>query len=462
MNEFLIYIAKGSLVISFVYACYQLLLKANTHFAWNRAFLLVGILASILLPLWPVSSSLSLQSASVMGVDLLALASDSVEQAGLAERVDWGLWLGVTYLLGLFFMLFRISKIDTQIRKIIQSAPHEHHPQFILLRSELIQSPFSFYRYIFLPLGMEKSKEADWIIAHEKAHINGRHSLDILLIEFFLLFQWFNPMAWGYKKSLLAVHEYLADQSLIQSGINKSNYQLLLLEQSVGSQRFALANAFNEFTTIKRIKMMNQNKSSKWSRLKYLLLLPVLGLSLYSFKTLPSSTELMANITGQKVIKGHVVNAEDQSPIVGATVLVKESNVGILTNQEGYFEIMVPENSSTTLVFSFIGLADYQVKLANSGVLKVQLGKTMSSSKHSFFSPDKIEIDLNKEIKLRSDDAKAPLIILDGKEVKAGFDMDSINPDNIASVNVIKGEKALETYGEKGQNGVIEIITKKL
>jgi len=464
MTEFLLYLAKVSLVISFIYGAYQLFLKRSTHFVWNRTFLITGILLAFLLPFWPISHGASFIP---IGLDLSIDTPDGglggVEGAGLAERFDWSLWLGVIYIIGLGFMLFRLAKIVGQIRRLLQGSAKEEYPKFTLIRSPRIESPFSFYRYVFLPASTPQTEASDLIISHEQAHIEGRHSLDILLLEFFLLFQWFNPLAWMYKRNLLAIHEYLADQAVMESGIEKSDYQLLLLEQSAGSQRFALANAFNEFTTIKRIKMMNQNKSSKWSKIKYLLLLPILGLSLYSFKALPnSSTEIIANITGQRVIKGHVLRASDQSPIAGAAILIKESSVGTLTNSSGYFEIMLPENSSSTLTFSFVGLASYQVKVAESGVLRVELAESEASAKHSFLkSGEGEDANLGKTLNLMREDAKAPLMILDGKEVKEGFEMDSLSPDDIESVSVIKGDKAIEEYGEKGRYGVVVIQMKK-
>jgi len=59
-----------------------------------------------------------------------------------------------------------------------------------------------------------------------------------------------------------------------------------------------------------------------------------------------------------------------------------------------------------------------------------------------------------------SDDGEEPLIIVDGKEMKDGS-IEDIAPDTIESINVFKGDKAVEKYGEKGKDGVIIIKTKK-
>jgi hypothetical protein len=59
------------------------------------------------------------------------------------------------------------------------------------------------------------------------------------------------------------------------------------------------------------------------------------------------------------------------------------------------------------------------------------------------------------------DTVRSPLLIVDGKINEDFNTVNSIDPDTIESVNVLKGEQALKKYGEKGRNGVIEITLKK-
>ncbi len=54
-----------------------------------------------------------------------------------------------------------------------------------------------------------------------------------------------------------------------------------------------------------------------------------------------------------------------------------------------------------------------------------------------------------------------PLIIIDGKEAGENIDLDSLDPNTIESINVLKGPSAEKAYGEKGKNGVVEITLKK-
>ena len=82
------------------------------------------------------------------------------------------------------------------------------------------------------------------------------------------------------------------------------------------------------------------------------------------------------------------------------------------------------------------------------------------------FSAHSIRFEDNKKLSVRDvgsadPDASKPLYVIDGKVLKNDFDPNSIAPDDIESITVLKDAKATEKYGEKARDGVIEIITKK-
>lgn len=71
-----------------------------------------------------------------------------------------------------------------------------------------------------------------------------------------------------------------------------------------------------------------------------------------------------------------------------------------------------------------------------------------------------IKTEKSSKIVIKTDDDIKPLFIVDGKELKKSKFKD-LDPDNIERINVLKGESAIEKYGNKGKNGVVEVITKK-
>ena len=121
------------------------------------------------------------------------------------------------------------------------------------------------------------------ILAHEQAHIRLNHFYDLVLLELVKILHWFNPAIYGLISDLKEMHEFQADQYTLTSGIDATQYQLLIIQKGVGPKRFALANSFNHCQIKKRIVMMNKQKTSKAWRWKVAAFLPLLALLLMAF-----------------------------------------------------------------------------------------------------------------------------------------------------------------------------------
>lgn len=210
---------------------------------------------------------------------------------------------------------------------------------------------------------------------------------------------------------------------------------------------------------------MNKKKSPRRAALKYLTFLPLAFLSLALMSSSPVSTSpIPADEGGSWYIKGKVIHEDDRSPVEGAAILIKDSQAGTLTNSKGEFKMEVPQNSSGILKFSFVGLATYEVKVGKTGELTVYLAKNKEDCKYNF-EESKLVLKTTKEglqgdIKAVISEDMAPLIVVDGKILKKGSISD-LDPSDIESVKVLKNEKAEEKYGDKGKNGVVEVVTKK-
>ena len=105
-------------------------------------------------------------------------------------------------------------------------------------------SPFSWMKYIVIS---KKDLEEDGreILIHETAHICNRHSVDLLIADICIFFQWFNPASWLLKQELQNIHEYEADETVIREGVNAKQYQLLLIKKAVGTRLYSMANTVN-------------------------------------------------------------------------------------------------------------------------------------------------------------------------------------------------------------------------
>ena len=157
-------------------------------------------------------------------------------------------------------------------------------------------------------------------------HLRYHHSLDLVFLEIVLLTQWFNPAVWLLKRELRDIHEYQADNGVLNHGIDATKYQLLLVKKAVGSSLYTLANSFNHSKIKKRITMMLKKKSNNWARLKLALLLPVglAALSAFARPRMPLSLETMSSRSFRPLVSKSMLNQEtmQQSTVVFLTYKV--------------------------------------------------------------------------------------------------------------------------------------------
>jgi len=243
------------------------------------------------------------------------------------------------YLLGVLFFLtkffFQLIKIFLLVRKYGINRQHGVNIVF----TDKSFAPFSFFNLVFISKSETTDNKRE-IIAHEQVHVKQRHTVDLIFMELLTLFQWFNPFVWLYKKSLKEIHEYLADDGVIEQGYNSADYQELIFNQVFGSQVFQLANNFNHSLIKRRFIMMKKMKSKKFTSLKVMLSIP-LTLALVFVFACTNKDKPVANNTDKPV----------------ATIAGKTG--GVITKKEllnaDKIEVVSPENSNITYkVKSFV------------------------------------------------------------------------------------------------------------
>ena len=141
---------------------------------------------------------------------------------------------------------------------------------------------FSFRRRILISQH-DYDTNAEAILTHELSHIRQGHYYDLMLMELVKIIYWFNPIIYRLNRDLKDIHEFQADENTINSGIDSTKYQMLIIQKCVGHQSFALANSFNHCQIKKRITMMNKSKTSKAWCWKVATFLPLLALLLMAF-----------------------------------------------------------------------------------------------------------------------------------------------------------------------------------
>jgi bla regulator protein BlaR1 len=492
MEAFCYYLLKSSFILLLFFVCYHLLLRKETLFKFNRCFLLVGLLVSLLLPSIYITNFIDIPLLNWTNTTNLGISN--IEQP-LINWISPFTILIIIYASGLCIFLYKLIHQTIQLKKLIQYGTTENirKPNHIITKEQL--APFSFFHYIIYNPNIHTKQELETILAHEEVHVKQKHSFDIILIELFLTLQWFNPIAWFYRTAIKQNLEFLADNDNSQILQNKKAYQYTLLQQVLSNHQLSIINPFFNSLIKKRIVMINQQKSKKVNALKSLYILPLLALFLLSFNTrdIYKSGSINQTINTKNIVEAVIDKNTTDSELLKIKVYLANNNFDLSytvvrnKNQEiQNLSLQISGGNKTkgevssrfntvsdndtidpTYILIDTDMNSISIKSANQKATNSKSSKELKNKQVSISSSTskdydiKIVEDEKSEFKFSTnEDTKEPLYFLDG--IKSDSEtVKKLDTSTIASMNVVKGESAKQKYGEEGKNGVIEIITKK-
>ncbi|MCK8492386.1 M56 family metallopeptidase [Spirosoma sp. RP8] len=306
------YFLIASLYMLLFYGCYWLLLRRNTFFGLNRAYLLSSIALSLVLPLVRLPGGTEGLPIETLRLPAFTVGSRSTQTNTLT--IDQWLWL--MYGLGVGVMLIRLTLKVRSVLRLIKSGIPQKESQFTLVRLADDTSPsFSFGRYLVLNQ-TDAQTPPDALLRHEQAHIQQRHTLDILLIELLQAAFWFNPVLRLYKHSLQEVHEFLADRAVLKTP--QPDYPQQLVAYALNVPATTLITPFVSKSTLKqRIIMLQKPASNHRALLGYALTLPLaalLTMCTQSEQELPQTAATTSSARKPVKVEGEVFTAVENSP----------------------------------------------------------------------------------------------------------------------------------------------------
>ncbi|WP_221394505.1 M56 family metallopeptidase [Dyadobacter sp. NIV53] len=408
--ELLIYLGKVNLYWLLFYACYWLLFRNHTFFQWNRFYLSGSLLIAFILPIvkfpGPVEIVIpkTVYSASITQVPIIVSPILTATSIIPDQPVEWIFIVRIMYGFGVCFMLYQLLRGFYKIFSIIKQGESIKFEDYNLILLPDYQpagsgiGSFSFLKWLVVSCN-DYENHLDTILRHESIHIKQRHSLDILLIESLKIVFWFNPVLWFYKHSLQEVHEYLADEE----APNREHYTTFLVSYALNSPVKSLTNHFFKSSLLKtRIRMIYKNRTSKWLLSKYFIIIPVIGImtaltaarkhaimpaeikivrsiketldlgepfgSAANHSVQKSNVQLNHESQEEKVIVRGTVKNENGNFVPNATVILKGSTRGTLTDENGKFELKdVPAFSQ--IVVSHVNYQSYEIRIGRSKFL---------------------------------------------------------------------------------------------
>lgn len=304
MNELIGYLIQSSLSLTALYLVYLVFLRHETFFLINRIYLVITVVFSLVFPFIPVRF---LQTDAISPVmvflEPVLITPEKIESLA-ASNLNLTEVLGIIYIIG--FILFTIRFLNQLMRLwlIVHRKGISHLDGMKLVLVDRGYSAFSFFNLIFVREEQILDEQFHAILQHEKVHIRQLHSFDLLLVEGLTVVQWFNPFVWIMQRSVKSLHEYLADEGVIRSGFQQTDYQQLVFNCAIGIQPNGLANNFNVSHIQKRLLMMTKNRSRLTARLKLLAVVPVLLFSVVYFAS-ASTIYLTANARKQQSFQSH-------------------------------------------------------------------------------------------------------------------------------------------------------------
>ena len=469
MESLLYYLLRASISMALLYGFYKLFLGKYTFHAINRFVLIAIALLTVLLPLFQFNFIPDLGRVTISDHSSWDLSDIPVSEfssmTATQQLFPWRELLFVVFVVGFLIALVRYLIGFFQIIGIIRNSHKEKlNDGSTLCLSVKDIAPFSWMNYVVL-YGKGVPEENRTIIQHEQAHIHLKHSFDMLFIDLFTSFFWFNPFSWLLRREIRSVHEYQADAQVLNEGVEIKQYQLLLIRKCVGEQKFALANNFLQRDLHKRIQMMMKKSSERQMKWRYTAALPLLFLVMVAL----SVPKLNASIPDKAIEQSHEKAVKEGESIILAKDFVEFSNGSL---ELGKVRIVAKDDSIA--VAAKVGAQP----------LYIVDGKEVASL--SEFDPEQIEsievlkqhatdkfgergkegvihITTKKVVKktIGFNEDDKPLLILDGEMQDAAFDLNSVSPGEIKSMEVIKGKRATELFGDEGKNGVVVITRKK-
>ena len=449
MENLVIYLLKSGMITAVFYGIYWCFLKNETFYRFNRYFLLTGILCAFLLPFFKYSYNVTITLPA--GIDHHAEVASSNKAANTVPA-----WLDYTIiiygLVAVFLMSRHIAGL-IKIKKMIVSYGYTLLQGYKVITTPVFKSSFSVFNYIFIDISSGTSEiEKNLIIEHELAHVKQYHWADLLISQLTCALQWFNPFAWLYLHAIKENHEFMADEAVLQKGNSPAVYRAALINHSLQTTVFMFASSFAHYDKFKRINMMMKPGSSPVKKLAVLIVLPAFALFLFAF----AEPKFNVVLTKKKQNdQQRALNSQESLPAETILHAPDQTNASQAAQGRNLTENPVKQHANTMPEKK--NIIPSTIKKSASAHFSNALRPDSSATEKTTVSVSGNKMTILKNT--RQVPASAyPIVFLDGVQVAS---TDVIKSDDIQSINVYKGKMAIEKYGEKGENGVIEVHSKK-
>lgn len=479
----MLYVIKAAITLALLYSCFFIFLSKETFHRFNRCMLVGIMLISLVMPMFHFTTSHPTTLNEEVYIVQNYIEHDTtpiIVTAQQAQGITWIQALTWIYMAGVVLMLILTLVQAISLCRFMCSGVRHTDTQgnTVILHNNDVP-PFSIFRYIVMSVkDYESSRQ--YILTHEQEHIRLGHTYDLLLLQGMKTLMWFNPFIWFLSRDLKAVHEYEADQAVINQGIDAKSYQQLLVMKVVGNRLQPFTNNLNHGSLKKRIVMMYQKPSNRWLMLKALCAIPVAALTINTFAT-PIETDPVedmvktletTNVPTINEVKENVlttVESVDETTFAIHPVADQYGRITGFTHEgkpaDGYFECTAEYVFINGRQATEAELRNYKTLLTNS---KFELLKTANGTAKYNYKDKHGIIVIHTQVASAAPDDNEPLVLVNDVEINLPVDIKTITnetiaealgiqKDDIEGITVLIDNAATTIFGERGKNGVVDI-----
>lgn len=555
------YLLKVIICSGILYGYYWLLLRNKVFHKYNRFYLMVSVVLSMLLPLIKIDfwQQHTTRQAGVIKV-LQAVSNgneymDNIIVTAKKHSFNTEQLYPIAYLAITFIFLAIFMHTLYCIFNLLKKYPKQVIDKVAFINTDAKSTPFTFLNFIFWNNNIDlHSTTGKQIFKHELAHVEEKHTYDKLFINIVLILFWCNPFYWLHRKELNMIHEFIADNKAVEDS-DTAAFAAMILQATYPQHRFQLTNNFFYSPIKRRLLMLTKNKNPKVNYFGRIMVLPLLIVLVTAFtiklKNTGEEKRLKPGntITGENLLAIQLKKDSQYKDTVPVSVYIntKFSDTNYLKTKEYRTKALVITdgvekgnvgmdyveknwvNNSSIVIFNpteakkiygdkgkygVIQMRQKSVKIITADAIiydqknkELKLkgnnshlegdfsdaliyvdGKVVTPESLNLIAPEKIQsINLIKgerlddimdakgkkavinvtlkpenlkEVVVTGNKKPEPLYVIDGAIKDENFNLNNISPDVIEKIDVLKGKSAIEKYGEKGRNGVMEIRLK--
>jgi hypothetical protein len=419
MLSFAYYLLQVAVCSAVMMGYYWLVLRNKRFHQYNRFYLLGVALLSWVVPVIKIRIDSITSGYRVMQLLWTVADNNSYFETTTDKgfQVNWNLLVVLAYaIVSVFFLLSLLIALN-KIGHLLKNGVHKNLTGVYLVFTRTQGTPFSFFKYIFWNEDVSlQTTTSQQILRHELVHVREMHSIDKIILKVVMIAGWYNPLFWLVKSELEMIHEFIADHKAIKDR-DTALLAEMLLSAVYPQQYFMLTNPFFFSPVKRRLFMFVNNKKPRYSYARRVIILPLMAVIIILFAFRKKADFTLFPLNRHHETESYIVSGN-------TTLFIKE-----LKDTD---HIPLGGKSPAMII---VHKADGNKDTVINGTSSSRLDKIMTGK------------------------GKEPLYMVDGKQIAKGG-IKEIKPENIFSVNILKGNAAVEKYGNKGTNGVIEITTK--